>query len=398
MSSHYAELPQGAVRESSSRDAGQAARSKPAARPPAHIPSLDGLRGIAAALVVLEHFRFVGLRAAVSMPVGDYGVLLFFILSGFLMGYLYLETPFDRAAAIRYAAARVSRIAPLYYATITASYILTFIVGSDFIYALNTTEFVRLLLFVGNAHVFWSIAPEVQFYFVFMMLWWAHQTGKLSSATTAIPLFLLGALVCGAQPLAPGFMVTAKLPIFLTGILIAVARVQLRSEVRSVGAARWLALTQLVALAILGLLLFHPLPDLVPGQSLLRGHDPKHNGVFGDYRYLALLSATLFTLSVETPLSRALLANRFMRALGQYSFSIYLLHEPVMAGVHALLEPLALPYALQVGLALVAVGAVGVLSYYLLERPAQTHLRRYLLEKWSGVLPLRSPEPLGERA
>jgi peptidoglycan/LPS O-acetylase OafA/YrhL len=397
---HCVETPQVDSLVRRGGDSPQRATSTTLAAKPVHIASLDGLRGVAAGLVVLEHFRFVGLRAAVPGPVGDYGVMLFFILSGFLMGYLYLGASFDRAAVVRYAAARISRIVPIYYATIIASYVLSYYMGPDFIYSMNTKDFARLLLFVGNVHVFWSIAPEVQFYFVFVTLWWAHANGKLSSANTALPLLMFGALLCVAQPLTPGFMLTAKLPIFLTGIATAVARQQLRIDAGSARTARWVAVTQLASLAILALLMFYPLPDLVPGQPVVRLRDLTHNGVFGDYRYLALFGALLFTFTVETPLSRALLGNGFMRALGQYSFSIYLLHEPVMKGVHELVAPLSLPYPLQVVLALAAVGLVGVLCYYLLERPAQLRVRRYLLQRWSAPRGTGSltPELLAPRA
>jgi len=53
-----------------------------------HLPSLDGLRGIAALLVVFYHF---GIEFGFHPPPGYLGVLIFFVLSGFLITWLLLK-------------------------------------------------------------------------------------------------------------------------------------------------------------------------------------------------------------------------------------------------------------------------------------------------------------------
>lgn len=84
-----------------------------------HIRSLDGLRGIAILLVLLVHFRqkeifasFVWGRVA---HVGSYGVELFFVLSGFLITGILLDTKGSRNFLGTFYARRVVRIFPLYY-------------------------------------------------------------------------------------------------------------------------------------------------------------------------------------------------------------------------------------------------------------------------------------------
>ena len=91
------------------------------------IPALDGLRAIACVFVVLSHipkymsgatdiFRF-------KMHLGEPGVAIFFVLSGFLMSYLYIHKTATKERLVSYAIARFSRIAPAYWIAIIASYI-----------------------------------------------------------------------------------------------------------------------------------------------------------------------------------------------------------------------------------------------------------------------------------
>src|ERR1700678_807442 len=75
-----------------------------------HIPSLDGLRAIAAFLVVFYHFGFD------SCPAG-LGVLAFFVLSGFLITWLLLKEE-ERSGSISlklFYIRRSLRIFPAYY-------------------------------------------------------------------------------------------------------------------------------------------------------------------------------------------------------------------------------------------------------------------------------------------
>ena len=137
------------------------------------IRKLNSLRGLATLIVFLTHFSDITnwLGGALGGGSGAYGVMLFFLLSGFLISYLYLDKDFSRGNVTRYILARVGRVLPLYLVVVFGSYFLS-LGGNDSLY--NIPDFNALLghlLFLYGQSVLWSIPPEIQFYFIFLVFW-----------------------------------------------------------------------------------------------------------------------------------------------------------------------------------------------------------------------------------
>ena len=98
------------------------------------MPELDTLRGIAVSLVVLFHaFAFTyGLRELSGLPKffveltmgGWVGVNLFFVLSGFLITGILLDTKNRKDFYRRFYSRRALRILPLYYAVLALLFVL----------------------------------------------------------------------------------------------------------------------------------------------------------------------------------------------------------------------------------------------------------------------------------
>lgn len=90
-----------------------------------HVPVLDGLRGVAILLVLVVHLFRRDLISAVSptaawmaarfVEPARYGVELFFVLSGFLITGILLDTKCQRGFFVNFYARRTLRIFPLYY-------------------------------------------------------------------------------------------------------------------------------------------------------------------------------------------------------------------------------------------------------------------------------------------
>lgn len=149
------------------------------------MPELDTLRGIAVSLVVLFHaFAFTyGLRELSGLPKffveltmgGWVGVNLFFVLSGFLITGILLDTKNRKDFYRRFYSRRALRILPLYYAVLALLFVLVraglvarhaswSFLGLSAIYLSNVTPFFGVPM---QYAVLWSLSVEEHFY----LLW-----------------------------------------------------------------------------------------------------------------------------------------------------------------------------------------------------------------------------------
>lgn len=167
-------------------------------KPIVYFPNLNSLRAMAALAVILNHLTtwfvfpetpfYNSLRILLSFGGngGRFGVIFFFILSGFLITYLlFLEQERNKQINItHFYFRRILRIWPLYYLSIAIGFIvyptliqltgsslsetanwilyLCFAANFDHIYGLPPT--------VGILGVQWSVAVEEQFYLVWPII------------------------------------------------------------------------------------------------------------------------------------------------------------------------------------------------------------------------------------
>lgn len=331
-----------------------------------HLPALDGIRGFAALLVVLAHLPKAGLAAAPAPLSGPVGVMLFFILSGFLMGHLYLTKSFDRVSCSRYLAARAARVLPLYYLVVLGCFALSQLFGSAFGFHIAPDRLIPLVLLIGHDYVFWSIPPEVQFYFVFLVLWGLTQSGRLI-AWLPLAAFLI-AILFVMRPLFPGISILGQLQIFLTGVALALVRRRFVARIAPAAA---------LTVQIAGLITcFLVVAGIIPVHDVIRGMGRSKDDIAYASLPLALaVGSVLLAYTVDTRFARALFANRVAQRLGAWSFGIYLLHWPIMYTAHQALVGAGLPD--------VAIGVIGLMAtigaaataYHFYEVPLQKLLR-----------------------
>jgi peptidoglycan/LPS O-acetylase OafA/YrhL len=143
-----------------------------------HIDEIDGLRGIAILLVVILHWFFQPLFPYISTPwlknilnIFAYGVDLFFVISGFLIGGILLRIEKKLSSIATFYLRRILRIWPLYYLLFGTIYLL-----SRGNLSIPKTPYWAFFLFVFNFYessgmvihqalgTLWSLAIEEQFY------------------------------------------------------------------------------------------------------------------------------------------------------------------------------------------------------------------------------------------
>ncbi len=159
-----------------------------------HCPELDGVRGIAILMVTLYRFAkevdptvhpvlaFVHRYA----PIGERGVDLFFVLSGFLITGILLESKSREGYFLNFFVRRALRIFPLYFSVLLATlFILPSFTGTT-AFDLPRSEQIYLWTYMTNVRMswlnawcfgpldhFWSLAVEEHFYFVWPLFVYA---------------------------------------------------------------------------------------------------------------------------------------------------------------------------------------------------------------------------------
>ena len=137
------------------------------------IEELDGLRGIAAISVVLFHYftRYDQIYSHENLPdglfsYGNYGVHLFFIISGFVIFWslINIKKPLD------FVVSRFSRLYPVYWAAMAFTFLCVSTFGLPGREAPVSAFFGNFLMFHSYFHipnvdgVYWTLSVELTFY------------------------------------------------------------------------------------------------------------------------------------------------------------------------------------------------------------------------------------------
>ncbi|WP_207422801.1 acyltransferase family protein [Desertivirga brevis] len=183
-----------------------------------YFPNLNGLRFIAAFLVIIHHVELLkglfGINNNFNMPffmkIGKMGVVLFFILSGYLITYLLLAelNKTGKIAIKDFYLRRILRIWPVYFLVVISSLFIlpkfeffdipswTSTLSDDFyaklIFSLLFLANIPLALFdpIPYGAQTWSVAIEEQFYLVWPLII-KRTKGSLSGLIGVITVFLL---------------------------------------------------------------------------------------------------------------------------------------------------------------------------------------------------------------
>ncbi|HEU4732167.1 MAG TPA: acyltransferase [Kofleriaceae bacterium] len=315
----------------------------PAAPSSATIPALDGVRGLAILLVLAHNLspfeggeRWIDHWAGVASTFGWVGVQLFFVLSGYLISGILLDTRGAPGYYRGFFGRRVLRIFPLYYGFLVVCLIVLPALGLApdrlledrdnqiwlWTYLINWAE--PLGAGVAAFPHFWSLAVEEQFYLVWPLVVRRTTPRRLLKVAVAVAIIAfvsrLGLRLAGASSRGPYMFTICRMDALgLGGAVAAVMRIPEYRE----AAARWRARIMAGAGAL-----------FAAGLLATRGY-PRTS--FLDqtvgYTILAITCAVLVLCAVlDHERGRgwvgAVLRNPVLRSFGKYSYAIYLFHQP----------------------------------------------------------------------
>lgn len=286
-------------------------------------PDIDGLRAVAVISVVLFHAgyrRFTG---------GFVGVDIFFVISGFLITRIIRDQVEHRDFSFKkFYVRRMRRLFPALFATVVLTFITAVVFFAPDLFRAVGSSSIAALLSYSNIHFWqdsgyfdaantlkpllhtWSLGVEEQFYLV-----WPLILVVASRWRAALPVLLglfAGSIVLGlvyrSEPTAVFYLTPFRIyQLAIGGLMVwVVDRVVVTGFVREAGLALGLAL---IAVAVLTFTEATPFPvnGLVP-----------------------CVGAALVILFGSAPRLGLLLRNPVAVGIGLVSYSIYLVHWPIV--------------------------------------------------------------------
>lgn len=329
---------------------------------------LDLVRFIAACLVYIYHSN-QRLLVENILPASDFGhssVIVFFVLSGFVIAYV---TDTKENTWTSYWASRLSRV----YSVAVPAIVLTLLLDtvgrtlfpqlyldypydqfltrslSSFVFA-NEVWFISITLFSNVPY--WSICYEIWYYVAFGILMFIPRK-------TAIVLFLLLATVLG-----PKIILLA--PIWSIGVLLYYWQVPRRLSLMISWWIFWVT--------IISIVLFHHYgisPAITHWLKEMMGVDLHREFTFSkffpaDYILGILVAANFAAMrnlagQIE-PLMRPI--ERPVKLLAGYTFTLYLLHQPLFLFWAAVLRGDPSGYGYWLATTILMAASVGIVGYF----------------------------------
>jgi peptidoglycan/LPS O-acetylase OafA/YrhL len=330
---------------------------------------LDGLRAIAVLLVVVYHtVRTANMPGPLArfLSHGNHGVDLFFILSGFCLSYPTLaKLRRDKQASFgiaRYAAHRIVRIVPPYWLAIVATLIFGFVItrlGYPLPWSyghFTTLSVVQQAFFMDQSmytHAqflsapFWTLPVEFRWYFLFPIVLLLWTKSARAFALVGVAAYLSLATMAGSID-------ATYLPAFLLGIVAADVHVK---QIRF-GWWPFAIVIPVVLYALVTPIMAENPRDVIP---------------------VWYLAAFAFVIAAgELPWMTRLLSIRALTTVGLASYSIYLIHDPVVT--------FAIERGMQPALAATLAVAAGFAFWWFAERPfVSTSVRTRLIAEFETV-------------
>jgi peptidoglycan/LPS O-acetylase OafA/YrhL len=335
-----------------------------------HFPALDSLRAMAMLLVFAAHLgptaATAGIASIWSAPaeLGSIGLILFFVLSGFLITYLLLieQDNHQKIDIPHFYLRRILRIWPLYFLIVAISQFLipcTGLFGLDSIYSASAPQFrqasLYYLLFLPNLAFTlvspvnpllgftWSIGAEEQFYLIWPLV---LQIGRRRLPLILATIITLALLAGGIYiPRISAAILWSNMGFFALGGLVAFLRARRPDLISALSARTMQVMVPLLCVAL-----------IAGGHNIASGWVP------------AILFALAIAQSTEPRTLIGKLRHPWLAYLGRISYGMYIFHVLAITLIVKAGTAMTLPAWLMPVLAFAATVLAGTLSYYGIER------------------------------
>lgn len=339
-----------------------------------YILELDGLRAIAIVSVMLFHLSVPG------FALGWAGVNLFFVISGFLITGILLDTKNQKLYFRNFYVRRALRIFPIYYLSVVViviwaklsdqsvrdlPYFLLYL--QNFVYGLYLNKANFPYLFAHS----WSLAIEEQFYIFWPLVIFFLTPRRL--LLVLVCLFMLGPIsrivifAASNNPFLTNRLLPSQIDCLCAGALLALLLRQHWLS-NSIIAKASIVIACIVTLLSIGLVVRTGYSEYYDFTYL---RDEQLNLFLTSN--LAILFACLLAIVLlfETPVSYFLRMD-FLRHIGKISYGLYLYHFPIYFVVDAVtaqspFAQLQFPGFIVIGIKLLATYIVSILSWKIIE-------------------------------
>jgi peptidoglycan/LPS O-acetylase OafA/YrhL len=308
-----------------------------------HVPALDGIRGLAVLLVLIFHVFQV--EPVPSHPVlrmgyaatlfGQTGVDLFFVLSGFLITGILLDSRASRRYFTNFYGRRTLRIFPLYYGSLVLFLVVLPRLVDVHVSGLSPVWFWTFSTNVAATHGlnagglghYWTLAIEEQFYLVWPFVVFALSRAALIRACVASLVAAAALRVLVESRGISCFMITfCRIDTLVLGALLALAARSPRGLPGLARAAFWVGPVA-IAVAL-------PLCASMRGSGSIWLQGVK-------YPLIAVFYAAIMVIGITA--SAGSWAGRLvtlspLRSLGKYSYGIYVFHPPLIEALRSWLR------------------------------------------------------------
>lgn len=353
------------------------------------IKPLTSFRFIAAAAVVLAHFGY-------PYSTGGVAVAFFFLLSGFILAHNYVARfeSLELGAMVKLWVFRIARIWPLH--------LLMFFVTLPLMYVRNVhysawqtlaNVFLVHAWYPDGVNIFsyngvsWSISDELFFYISLPFLLYGFNRLRVArSATRSI----VCSFVAGLVLLVIAYVLRSKSSAFNTewwlmmvspyvrifdfviGMCLGMAFNRLEGARRNWYDTHLFTVLEMASIAFLVVLF----------QSNWNKWGTLANGAY----YTPAMMAIVFVFAFQRGIVSKLLSNRVMIHLGEISFSLYMVHQPIIYYIDLYVGPTVV-YAKDMhhawGQVLISIGLIAVADcvYRYVELPARNYVRSLMSAK-----------------